>query len=87
MEDFKNITIASTIVIGISEHAQKIGFPKKYLPLLNLIISTIVSYFLAEPHDAKNIIFSILFLTLTSTGMNSGMKKLGKRIDKIKKDN
>lgn len=86
MDDFKDITIANTIVIGISEHAQRFGFPKKYLPLLNLIDSIIVSFFLVKPLNIKNMIFSTLFLTLTSTGMNEGMKKLGKKMDKLKKD-
>jgi hypothetical protein len=85
LEDIKDITIASTIVIGISEHAIKFGFPQKYLLPLNLVSSTLVSFFLVNPFNIKQMLLFILFFTLTSSGANVGMAKLGKKINKSRK--
>lgn len=86
MDDLKNITIASTIVIGISKHAQKFGLDKKYIPLLNLASSILVSFLFVGFYNIRDLIAYILFLTITSSGMHAGMNSLGKKISKLKKN-
>jgi hypothetical protein len=87
MDKFNNIEIVTAVIIGISEHLLNWGVPKKYLPIINLVLSIIAAFVYVAPNSPKDAILAALIMALSASGMNVGMKALGNVIRKNKKNN
>ncbi|MCR4436352.1 MAG: hypothetical protein QHH06_04635 [Clostridiales bacterium] len=73
------------IIIGLGQIARNMGFPAKFLPLLNLFLGFAASFLFSYASDIKTVIIQGLFLGLGASGLYSGTKNVIEGI-KEKKD-
>jgi hypothetical protein len=62
------ITIIIAVIVALSEIVKRQGLPKKYLPIVNIVLGVTFGYFYFE-HDVKTKIFYGLVMGLVSSGL------------------
>ena len=67
------------LIIGLTELSKNIGVPKKFLPLIGLILGIIIGVLFVEPNDIKNGILIGAIIGLSSSGLYSGAKTITKQ--------
>lgn len=68
------------IIIGISEVAKRVGFPKKYVPVLNLALGVAAGFIYAAPSNPKEAALVGIALGLSASGLYSGVKNVAQGV-------
>ncbi|MES1919148.1 hypothetical protein MHBO_001012 [Bonamia ostreae] len=64
------------LIVGLGEMFKKIGFPPKYLPLVDLGLGLVAGTLLIQPNDIKSGIVQGLYIGLSASGLFSGAKHI-----------
>jgi len=68
------------IIIGISEVAKRVGFPKKFIPILDLTLGIAAGFIYAAPGNAKEAALVGIALGLSASGLYSGVKNVAQAV-------
>jgi len=70
------------IIVGLAEIAKKVGFPQKFVPILNLALGLAAGFFYVAPADAREAALVGIALGLSASGLYSGVKNVAQGITK-----
>jgi len=68
------------IIIGLAEIAKRLGVPKKYLPVLDLVLGIVAGFIYAAPGNAKEAALVGIALGLSASGLYSGVKNVAQAV-------
>jgi hypothetical protein len=64
------------VIIGISEAAKRVGFPTKYIPVLNLALGIVAGFVYVAPGNPQEAALVGIALGLSASGLYSGAKNV-----------
>lgn len=82
MFDFTDIAFMTGIVMALAELLKRLGVPKKFVPIGDLILGLIAGFVYVAPGDPRTAILAGLIIGLSSAGLYSGAKNIVQGISK-----
>lgn len=64
------------VIIGVSEVAKRVGFPTKYIPVLNLGLGVVAGFIYVAPGNPQEAALVGIALGLSASGLYSGAKNV-----------
>lgn len=68
------------VIIGVSEVAKRVGFPAKYIPVLNLVLGVVAGFIYAAPANPAEAALVGIALGLSASGLYSGVKNVAQAV-------
>ena len=68
------------IIVGLAEVGKRIGFPKKFIPVLDLALGLLAGFFYVAPGDAREAALVGIALGLSASGLYSGVKNVAQGV-------
>ncbi|SHG89095.1 holin [Tepidibacter thalassicus] len=70
--------IMISLIIGITQAIKIAGLPKKFAPIVSLVLGIIMCVFFESKGDIKQSVLDGIILGLTASGLFSGYKSMTK---------
>lgn len=70
------------IIVGLAEVAKRIGFPKKFIPVLDLALGLAAGFFYVAPGNYAEAVLVGIALGLSASGLYSGVKNVAQGVKK-----
>ena len=79
-ENMGMVAIIVPVIIGISEVAKTTKLPKKFIPLLNLVLGVAAAYVVVVPRTFEGIVLVGVIAGLSASGLYSGIKNTSQQL-------
>lgn len=68
------------VIIGVAEVAKRVGFPNKYIPVLNLGLGVAAGFIYVAPSNSAEAALVGIALGLSASGLYSGVKNVAQAV-------